>query len=187
MIDFHIIIPVAHAAEEVIHEAANTGIAGTFGIDWMKFLGQFINFGIALFILWKWVFTPVTAALQKRTEKIEKSLQDASDIAKEKEEFTKWRNVQMVNARHEASTIVSKAQTDATMAKDDILHKAKQEQEKLVEDAKKRIENEKNKQLEAAKGELADLVTNATEKILRQKLDGKKDAELIKESLKEIK
>jgi F-type H+-transporting ATPase subunit b len=182
ILDF--LIPVAHAAEEVVHETASP--VGVLGLNLKLFIGQIINFGILLFVFWKLILPNITKGLQSRQEKIAKSLQDADDVAKEKEEFTKWRNEEMVKARHEAAAIVTKAQTDATTTKDEILHKAKVEQEKIVEDAKKRIESEKNQQLQSAKAELADLVTNAAEKILRQKLDGKKDAELIKESLKSL-
>ena len=186
MIDIpSLFVSIAHA-QEAVNEASNSGIAGTFGLDWMKFIGQLLNFGIVLFILWKWVFTPVTKALEKRTEKIEKSLRDAENTAKEKEEFSKWKNEEMVKTRHEASSIITAAQTDAGKAKDEILAQAKAEQQKLVEQAKKQIESEKQQALTSAKSELADLVTMATEKVLRQKLDGKKDSELVKESLKSI-
>ena len=50
-----------------------------------------------------------------------------------------------------------------------------------------KIESEKQRAVNEAKTELADLVTNATEKILRKKLDSKSDQEYIKESLAQVK
>ena len=188
MIDFHniaqLLIPVAHAAEEVATEA---GITGTFGIDWMKFIAQLINFGIVLFILWKWVFGPVTKKLQERTDKIEKAMRDANSTEKEKQEFAVWKQQEMTKARTEAGGIISQAQTEAGKVKEDILNQAKEEQLKLTEQSRKQIEQEKALALQSAKSELADIITTATEKILRQKLDDKKDKELIKESLNDIK
>lgn len=180
---FEIIIPVAHATEEIIQDK---GIAGTFGVDWMKFTGQLVTFIAALFILWKFAFDPVSKKLEERTAKIEKAMKDAASTEAEKQDFAKWKAEQMVNTRHEASVIVSQAQTEATKAKDEILKQAQTDQQKIVDQAKKQIQEEKTAQLQAAKGELADLITNATEKILRHKLDGKKDEELIKESLKNL-
>ena len=171
-------IPVAHAQ--------STSPVVVLGLNWELFIAQLINFAIVLFILWKWVFTPVAKKLQERTDKIEKAMRDANSITKEKTEFEQWKNEEMKKARQEASTIVTAAQKDATAAKDQILQKSKEEQQKLVDQAKKQIEQEKNQQLQSAKSELADLVTNATEKILRSKLDGKKDGELIKNSLQSI-
>ena len=177
------IIPVARAAQDT---AANSSPVAVLGLNLKLFIAQLINFAIVLFILWKWVFTPVTKALTARTEKIEKSLHDADRIQKEKQEFEQWRQQEMGKARQEASAIVSKAQTDAGKVKDEIMEQTKAEQLKLVEQSRKQIEQEKNQQLQSAKSELADLITTATERVVRQKLDAKKDAELIKESLSQV-
>jgi|ERR1051326_1917375 F-type H+-transporting ATPase subunit b len=183
IMSFLLITHIAHAQEQ----AANAGIAGTFGIDWMKFVAQLINFAIVLFILWKWVFKPITSKLEERTAKIEKSLNDADRIQKEKAEFEQWRQQEMRKARQEASAIISKSQTDAGKVKDEIMQQAKEEQQKLLEQSRKQIEQEKNQALQSAKSELADLVTTATERIIKQKLDSKKDEELIKQSLSSLK
>ena len=177
------IIPVAQAAEEAAH---STSPVAVLGLNLSGFIAQLINFGIVLFILWKWVFTPVTKKLQERTAKIEKSLNDAETVAKDKQEFEKWKNEQIVNARHEASIIISKAQVDATKVKEDLAAQSKSEQEKIIADAKVRIEQEKNQTMASAKGELADLVTMATEKIIRQKMDGKMDKQLVNDTLKSM-
>ena len=192
MIDIsQILIPIARAAEEVVHEVAATeaasgGVAGTLGINLTYFIGQLITFSVVLLILWKFVFTPVAKKLTERTEKIEKAMRDAASTEKEKQEFEKWKAEQMVNARHEASVIINKAQDEANKLKDQTLVITKNDQEKLIAQAKAQIEQEKNQALQSAKSELADLVTNASEKILRHKLDAHKDQELVKESLKTL-
>jgi len=178
-----ILVPVAHAAEE----AASGGVAGTLGLNIIYFVGQLITFSIVLFILWKFVFNPVAKKLTERTEKIEKSLHDATRIEKEKQEFEVWKNQEMTKARQEASSIVTAAQTEAGHAKQQILDQTKIDQQKLVDQAKAQIESEKNQQLQSAKSELANMVTNAAEMILRKKLDSKTDQEYIKSSLENIK
>lgn len=177
-----IFIPIAHAQET----AQATSPVAVLGLNWQLFVAQLINFAVILFILWKWVFTPVAKKLQERTDRIEKAMRDQASTEKEKQDFEKWKQEQMVNTRHEASVIIGKAQTDAITTKDEILKQAKEEQLKLVDQGKKQIEQEKNLAMQSAKSELADIVTQAAEKILRQKLDGNKDKELIKESLKSI-
>jgi F-type H+-transporting ATPase subunit b len=178
-----LLIPVAHAQETA---AASSGGIATLGLNVKFFIAQLVNFGILLLIFWKWILPNITKALSERTARIEKSLTDADRIEKEKKEFEVWRQTEMSKARQEASTIVTSAQTEAGKAKQQILDQTKLDQQKLVDQAKVQIESEKNKALQDAKRELADLVTNATEKILRHKLDPKHDQELIKESLKSI-
>jgi F-type H+-transporting ATPase subunit b len=182
MIDFNpFTILVAQAQEAA---AQSTSPIAVLGLNWQLFIAQLVNFAIILFILWKWVFTPVAKKLQERTDRIEKAMRDANSTEKEKQEFAQWKEQEMAKVRSQASTIVSQAEAQASKAKDEILKQAQAEQQKVVEQAKKQIELEKNQQLQAAKGELADLVTSATEKILRQKLDEKHDKELIKNMFK---
>lgn len=188
MIDLQsIFITVAHAAETATTTESSGGVIGTLGINGQLFIAQLINFAIILFVLWKWVLTPVAKKLQERTEKIEKSLNDADRIENEKHTFEQWRQEEMSKTRKEASGIITTAQTEAGKAKEQIIQQTKEEQSKLVEQARVQIEQEKNQALSSAKAELADLVTTATEKILRRKLDDKKDAELVKESISELK
>jgi F-type H+-transporting ATPase subunit b len=186
MMDFtqlsQLIIPVAHA-----QETASSGGIAVLGLNVKFFIAQLVNFGILLLIFWKWILPGVTKAMQARTERIQKSLTDADRIEKEKKEFDVWRQAEMSKARQEASFIVTSAQTEASKAKQQILDQTKADQQKLIDQAKSQIESEKNKSIAEAKNELADLVTNATEKILRHKLDGKADQTLIKEALANIK
>src|ERR1700690_2463541 len=181
---FELIIPIAHAQET---SAASSGGIAVLGLNVKFFIAQLINFGILLIIFWKWILPNVVKAMQARTERIEKSLTDADRIEKEKKEFETWKNAEMSKARQEASSIVTSAQSEATKAKQAIMDQTKMDQQKLVDQAKSQIESEKSKSLMEAKSELADLVTNATEKILRHKLDAKTDQQLIKESLANVK
>lgn len=183
MIDIsQLIIPVAHAQEA----AAPAGGIATLGLNVKFFIAQLINFGILLLIFWKWILPNVTKALQDRTQRIHRSLLEAERIDKDKKNFEVWKNEQIINARHEANTIVTKAQADTTKIREEALRKTTEDQQKLVEQAKKQIQDEKAQALQSAKGELADLVTNATEKIIRHKLTKEKDEELIKDMLKSL-
>ncbi len=179
-----ILIPIARAADE----AANSGSpVAVLGLNAKLFIAQLINFGVVLFVLWKWVFTPVAKKLQERTDRIEKAMKNAASTEKEKQEFGKWKELEMVKVRSQSTAIVTAAQNEAGKAKQAIMDQTKQDQQKLVDQAKAQIESEKNKSVMEAKTELADLVTNATEKILRHKLDAKTDQQLIKESLADVK
>ncbi len=184
-------IHIAHAAEEVATAATTAepsqDLAGMFGISWKLFLAQLVNFSIVLFILWKWVFTPVTKALQKRTQKIEDSLKTAESITKDKLEFEKWKAVEMGKARSEAADIVTQAKTEAEAVRSELLAKAKQEQAAVVLDGKEKLEQEQVRMIQEAKGQLADIVIQATEKILREKLDDTKDKQMAEEALAALK
>ena len=159
------------------------GVIGMFGINWKLFLAQLVNFSIILFVLWKWVFGPVTSGLTKRTEKIEASLVDAQKIAEERQTFDSWKQGEMGSVRKEASGIIAQAKQDAEVVRTELLTQAKLEQEKLAANTRAQLEQEKSKMIEEVKGHISELVVSASETILRAKLDPKKDAELIKSAL----
>lgn len=173
-------------ATDAARDVAETdlGLLGTLGINWKLFLAQLINFGIVLFVLWKWVFKPVSSGLEARTAKIEKSLKDVSLLDQAKKEFEDWKQGAISVARSEAAQIVSDAKTEAMVVKKQVIDETKSEQEKLMTQAKSQLEQERAQTISEVKAEMADLVMSATQKILGQKLDTPKDKELIRQSLK---
>lgn len=178
-----LLIPTAHAAEEA---ASDQSVAGMFGLNLKLFIAQLINFGIVLFVLWKWVFKPVSKALTERTNKIEKSLQEAKQISEEKQTFDTWKNAEMGKVRIEAAQIMTQAKSEAESMRQKLIEQTKQEQGKIILQTQAKLEEEKQKAVAEVKLQIADMVVGATEKILRQKLDEKKDKELIKQALQKV-
>ncbi len=170
------------------HEATaeeDQGVVGLLGLNWKLFIAQLINFGIVLFVLWKWVFGPVAKGLSNRTAKIEASLEEAQKIAEERQTFDSWKNGEIAEVRKEAAGILTKAKAEAESLKTDMISQTKEEQNKLVSQTQVQLEQEKQNIVKEAKAELADLVVNATQAVIKAKLDPKKDAELIKQALAE--
>jgi F-type H+-transporting ATPase subunit b len=164
---------------------APSGIAA-LGLNVKLFAAQLINFAVVLFVLWKWVFTPVAKNLEARTKRIENSLADAQNIDKQKIEFSQWKDKEMAEARKQAAEIIAKSEKETTAIKQKALDQTKLEQEHLITQAKQQIGQEKDQSLKDIKSEVADMVTNAAEKILKQKLDGKQDEKLIHDYLKPL-
>lgn len=160
---------------------------GTLGLNWKLFLAQLVNFGIVLVILWKWVFKPLSGALEQRRQRIGLSVKQAEEIEKRLAEFRAWQEQETQKARREAETILQKATTSAEQSKQEMVLQAKAEAEKILAKTKQAIEAEKEQLLVEVRSELAELTALATEKILRAKLDEKKDKELINEVLRTIK
>ena len=176
-------IPAAHAADAA---TANPSVTTLFGLNWKLFIAQLINFGIILFVLWKWVFGPLGKKLEERSDKIEKSLKQAEEIEEKHRQAEQARLAEIEKAYKEAGSIIEAAQKTANQTKDQIIAEAKQASERLQAQTKQQLQDEKAKLLQEVRQEAANMVVAATEKIIRQKLDPKKDEQLIKESLKDI-
>ncbi|MCX6766581.1 MAG: F0F1 ATP synthase subunit B [Candidatus Moranbacteria bacterium] len=153
------------------------------GIDWKLLIAQIVNFLVLLFVLWKFAYGPIIAMLEKRQKKIEKGLKDAQDAHKKLAESEERQKEILKYARTEAKEIVEKSREQAEKAKSEIALEAKLQSEKIITDAKAQIEQEKQKTIAEIKSEIGSLVVAATEKIVGEKMDEKKDKELIEKSL----
>ncbi|MBX4191784.1 MAG: F0F1 ATP synthase subunit B [Candidatus Doudnabacteria bacterium] len=186
--DFHsIILAATDAVQHTETQAESGGVLGTLGINWKIFLAQLINFGIVLFVFWKWVVKPLGATLTARQERIEKGLKNTENTEVEKKKFEEWKIAEMKKVRNEADNILRTTTDTANKIKQETIFEAQQSANKLIDQAKSNIESEKHQMLKEVKQEIATLVVTASEKILRHKLDAKKDHELISESLKGVK
>ena len=52
----------------------------TLGISWPKLIALTVNFGIVLFVLWRWAYRPVLEVLEQRHQKIVESIANADKI-----------------------------------------------------------------------------------------------------------
>jgi F-type H+-transporting ATPase subunit b len=184
ILEHAIIIPVAHADSAT---TAQPGVLAMLGIDWKLFIAQLVNFAIVLLVLWKWVFTPLSKKLAERTERIEKSLREADDIKKLHQDAEKERLEMVKQARLEVSGIIAAGEVSAQKIKEDIISEARTNADRIIEDTHRNIEDQKTAMLKEIRIEASELIVSATEKIILEKLDGKKDKELIERSLHQVK
>ncbi|MDO8566481.1 MAG: F0F1 ATP synthase subunit B [Candidatus Moranbacteria bacterium] len=154
------------------------------GVNWKLFLAQAVNFLILLFILRRFAYRPMLDFLEKRSERIEKGLQDAEAATKKLSEMEEKEKKVLTAARSEAKTLIEAAETAAK--KRDALHLAATEgkAKQFLEEARTKIEEEKKKVLLEAKREIAEVVALSVEKILKEKVDATKDKQLIQEMVK---
>jgi F-type H+-transporting ATPase subunit b len=181
----HILIPIAHAAE-VVTEPAAAGPIQMFGIDWMHLLAQLVNFLIIFWLLSRFIFKPLMKKMEERSHKVEQSLKNVKEIEAKLHSAEESRKAEIQKGHLEAQEIISKAQKTAEESKNQILAEAKAASEKMIEQTKKQLENEKEKLLVEVREAAATMVVTATERILREKIDLKKDEQLIKQSLQGV-
>jgi F-type H+-transporting ATPase subunit b len=165
---------------------AEEGGISSLGINLKGFLFQLITFLIVLLILRRYVFPKLVETLEKRREALEQSLVQA----KKTEEA-------LAQAEQKASEIIKEArsQADSALAEghkaaDEVIAKAEgagaERAARIIKEAEEHLEQERKRLHDQLRSELADLVIQTTEKVIRQKLDPKSDSELINQSIKEL-
>lgn len=174
--------------ETTVNEAApaDAGVLASLGLNGSMFVWQLINFALVGVIVWKMILKPLTQKMDERKKIIDESLDRAETIAsqvvKSKEEYDAAIN----QAKADANEVLAAAKTEAESYKNKMKETTKEEIASLVLAGKKQLAAEREIMMKEVRAEIAGLVTNATEKILRTKMDDKSDQKLISDTVKSM-
>jgi len=148
---------------------------------------QTIIFLLLFFLLAKFAWKPILNSLKIREESIQTAL-DAAEKAKEEMAQLHADNKKMMDeARQQRDEILKEAREVANAIKEEAKVDASKQAEKLITDARAAINNEKQAALSEVKGQVADLVLQVTEKILRENLENDSaQKDLIKKYVKDV-
>lgn len=159
---------------------------GSLGINLKAFIFQLITFLIVLAILQRWVFPKLVATLEERRKVLEDSLNQAKQTEETLSKAETKAEELLAKARAEADAAMSDAKTRV----DEIIaagEKAASERgARIIKEAEEHLDQERMRLHSELRKELADLVVTTTEKVLREKVDGRGDRALIEKSLKEL-
>jgi len=162
------------------------GIIQSFYIDWQLMLAQLINFGIVIFVLWKFAYKPILNILKDRSEKIEKSLEDAKTIEQNLENTKNESERIIKEASGKGQSIVEESTQSAENIKKEKMEETRAESEKIITSAKDQIRSEREKMMSELKSELGELVMLASDKITRGKISQDVNEKLIEEVLEDL-
>jgi F-type H+-transporting ATPase subunit b len=149
-------------------------------------LWTLVVFFVTLFLLRKYAFPPIQAALEKRQHMIEDSIDSANRTKQEADEILAEYRERLKEARVQAEEIVSRARKSGEAAERQSLEEAKQLREEQLEQARKDIQAETQRALQEIRKEVADLTVAATERVTRKSLNSDDQRRLVEEALSEL-
>lgn len=166
---------------------AEGGLFSALGIDWQLLGLQGLAFLILVFLLGKFVYPKLIAAIDAREKAISESVEAANKAEAKAEEAQQEVKKLLSTARKEASEIVATAKKEATASVEAAEAKAKKRAEHIAAEAKEQLAQDIAQARTELRKETAELVALATEKVVRSKVDATGDAALIEAALKEAK
>ena len=170
---FHFgLIGLAFGAEEAGH-----------GGEWKEWLWKIINFAILVVILVKFAKKPLQEFLRKRTELIEKTLQEAKQARELAEKALAEVEERLKLKDKEIEEILAHAQQSAKGEKDLLVQQGEQMKEKILEQAKNNIDYEVRLAKDSIKAEAVEIALELAEKKMKGKLTREEQIRLIEESL----
>jgi F-type H+-transporting ATPase subunit b len=173
------------AAEAAAGEAHSTGLLQALGIDGKLLIQQAVAFLILVAILRKFVYPVLIKSIDDRRNAIEAGLEEAKKAQQLLEDTEKKVAGMLRDARGDADEMLKRAQTEAAGIVGDAEGKAKQRAEQIVKDAHNQLEADVAKARQALKRDTIQLVALATERIIHEKVDARKDTELIDRALED--
>jgi F-type H+-transporting ATPase subunit b len=147
-----------------------------------------LSFFILLFILGKYAWKPILAAVNEREQSIETALSRAEAVREDMERLTNENEALLKQARAERDAILAEAKKIKEQIIGDAKDAATKEGSRMIEQARVEINNQKMAAVADVKNQVATLSLDIAEKILRKQFeDHKKQDELVTELLKEVK
>lgn len=165
--------------------AESAGGLSALGLNVQSFLFQLITFVIVLLILRKFVFGRLVATLEARRKAVEASLKNAETTADELKKTEAHVAQMMKQARAQADDIVAVAHKEAAALVEEAETKARKRADHIVSEASAQLEQDAKRVRQQIRQETVQLVAAATEKLLGEKIDAKRDSALIERALKE--
>lgn len=162
----------------------NSSGLGSLGLDGKAFVIQLVTFVLAFLVLKKYAFGPIATMMERRRQTIEAGVALGEEMKQERAKLEGQVAEALQDARKQADGIVAEAHDAARDVAKEVEDKAAKKADAIVVEAKTRAEQEVQRARRELEGELVGLISEATEAIIDEKVDAKKDAALIDKALK---
>jgi F-type H+-transporting ATPase subunit b len=174
------IIPHVMAATE----SSSSGI-GALGVSLEAFVIQLITFVFVFLLLKRFAFTPIGNMLEKRRKVIEDGVKLGQKMEQEQAHLQEEAAKIIREARQEADRIIGDGQKEAREIIREAEKAGKRKVDAMLVDAEARIDEEADQARRKLEKEIAGLIAEATEAVVDEKVDSKRDAQLIEKAIKE--
>jgi F-type H+-transporting ATPase subunit b len=157
------------------------------GINLGFFIFQVLNFTIVLVLLYAWAYKPILNALENRQKKIAQGIEDARIAAEARANAEKDAREIIAKAQAEANQKVREATERAEAAAREVMAEAEAASAKAREAALAEAAQERDRMLSDVRGQIAALAMAATQRLIGEALDEKRQHTLIEEFFSGVK
>lgn len=150
------------------------------------FIGQIIWFAIFVWFCMKFVWPPISRALDERKQKIADGLSAADRAERDLELAQEKASANLREAKEKASEIIEMANKRANQIIEESKVQARVEGERLIEKAQSEIEQEINRAREELRREVSTLVLAGAEQVLAAEVDRAAHQKLLEQLATEL-
>lgn len=137
----------------------------SLGIYWPKLIAQIVNFGLVMWILWKFAYRPVLKLLEERRQKVAEAMTNAEKAREELARTEAQRQQVLADTNAQANRLIEEARAAAAKVREQETQKAIREAEQIVSKAREAAAIERARMLADVKREIGRLVIATTSKV----------------------
>lgn len=149
-------------------------------------IGQMITFALFVWFTMRFVWPPITKALEERKNKIADGLASAERGQRELELAHHRVKEELREARAKANDIIEHANIRASQLLDEAKDQTQKEVNRLMQEARQNIDLELNKARDALRMQVASLAIAGAEKILQREIDKAANERLVQDFITDL-
>ena len=155
----------------------------TLGIEPRFVLISIVGFGLLMWLLMKFAFTPLIATLQARKDKIISDLDDAQAKRDEMIALQRDYETRLAAIEDEARDKIQAAVKEAQAARDEIITRAQADAQAIIVRGQAEIDAERAKSLTEARNQIVDLATLMARRSAQENLSAAGQSNLIDDAI----
>lgn len=171
------LVSVAAEAEE--HHPSIVNIDFTFVL-------QAINFIILAFVLYRFLFKPLTQFMEKRAEGIRHSLEEAKRARDEVVAARAEYEESLRTARQEAAALRQRMEREIEQERERLVHASREESQRMISQARSEIEQEVRRAKAELRSEAVNVSLTAAERLVRRSLTDEDHRRLAEQYIDEL-
>jgi len=145
-----------------------------------------VCFAITFYVLRRFAFGRIQAAIDERRERIRQSLDEADRARAEAHKLLEEHHALVAKARGDAEGILAEARKVADAQRDRLKEELDAERARRIEETRREIEAETRRSIETIRSEVAELTLEATSKVTGKVLDDEDHRRLIEEAIGDL-
>ena len=174
------------AAPLLAQEAAPSGAPNLLEPNFGVMAWTLIIFLILMFVLSKFAFKPLFAAVEAREKALEDAIAGAKRDRAEAEQLMSQQRAQLEAARTEAQSIIAGSRAISEKMRSDLLAQTKEQQSEMIEQARRAIESEKVAAIASLRKEAVDLAIAGASRVIEKNLDSAGNRQIVESFLSSL-
>jgi len=180
-------VPMALVATPLLAQEAKAPGGTLMSLQSNLMFWTLLIFLVLFYLLTKFAFRPITAAVEARERSLEEALAAAKRDRDEAAQLLAEHRAQIESARGEAQKVIADARGIAEKMRNDMLEKAHAEEQATVERAVGEIQREKERAVAELRREAVEMAIAGASRVIEENLDSDKNRKLVEAFLSTLK